>query len=218
VSESSDIVSPEAVSSTIFIGLANARMRGDPWKPLAEEHLGDVEVLLKRSKKLAMETVRLFATAATKVDGLDKKLLALFEKLTESLWEVRGRMHQDPLLSVLTPGTPSFFFEWPIGHSFDRFDAVLGFISTCVSADGPEHAAIVEIQVLLPEYHAACETARALLAKINVFEKMTESFARLGHVQYSRLRRRMQADGFDSAEIRNVFPDIPGKRGTSTLA
>lgn len=75
-----------------------------------------------------------------------------------------------------------------------------------------------EIQALLPKFQAACESARALQARLEVFEKMTESFARLGHVQYTRTRRRMRVEGFHSLEIRAVFPDIPGNEGTSTLA
>lgn len=213
-----ELVSPDAVSSTLFIGLANARVRGDPWKPLAEEHLGEFETLLKQSKKSSFEAVRLYASAADKVDSLDKKVLFLCEKLAESLWTARGNKNQDPLLSVLTPGTPSFFFEWSIGTSSDRVEAVVAFVANYVANGTAEHAALVDIQAFLAEYRQATESARALRAKIDVFEKMIETFARLGHVQYSRLRRRMQAEGFDPDEIRQVFPDIPGKRISATFA
>jgi hypothetical protein len=218
VPDSSELVLPDTVSSTIFVALANARMRGNPWKDLADEHLGDIEALLKRTKKSALETVRAYASATDKVDALDKKMLQLIEKFADAVWVARGSKHQDPLLSILTPGTPSFFLDWPTGHSGDRVEAVLEFVVGHVAAGGPEHDVIAEIQAFLPEYRATCDSARSLRAKVNVFEKMAETYARLGHVQYSRLRRRMQADGFEPTEIRNVFPDIPGRRGNSTFA
>jgi hypothetical protein len=217
VSGLNETISPESVSSTILVALANARRRGDPWKSAAEELLGPTEVLLKRTNESSMNTLRKLASAGINVEKANQKMQQLFETVTDALWESRGMMAQDPLMPILSDGTPSYFFDWTIGQSSDRVETIIEFLTAYIPSDGPAKDAVVEIRSMLPEYRAECESMRVLRCTISIYEKMFEIFTRNGHVQYSRLRRRMRADGFDAFEIRSVFPDITGNSATGTL-
>lgn len=212
-----DQFAADAITSTILIALANARDRGDPWKTYTEQHLAWSEALLKRNQAMSIKTIREFSGALENVELMDRKVLRGFEQLAQAVWEMREQDQQDPLVAILSPGTQSFFFEWPVGHASDRVEALLEFLEPLLVEKGQDHSALAEVRGLIPEYRAACEKARALQSKLEILDKMTDSIARRGHVQYSRLRRRMRAEGFDAFDIRSVLPDIPGGSMTGTL-
>lgn len=212
-----DQITADAITSTILLALANARHRGDPWKTFTEQHLAWSEALLKRSRSMSMKTFAELSVVAANVELMDRKVLLGFEQLADVVWDMREQDTQDPLVAILSPGTQSFFFEWPVGHASDRVEAVLEFLEPWLAKNGHDDAALTEVRELLPEYRAACEKARTLRSKIEILDKMAESIARRGHVQYSRLRRRMSAEGFDAFEIRSVLPDIPGGSMSGTL-
>ncbi len=212
-----DQLAADAITSTILIALANARGRGDPWKTFTEQHLAWSEALLERIRKMAMKTLTEFSVAAANVELMERKVLLGFEQLADAIWEMREQDTQDPLVAILSPGTQSYFFEWPVGHAGDRVEAVVEFLEPLLAEQGHDDAALAEVRPLLPEYRAACEKVRALRSKLEILDRMTDSIARRGHVQYSRLRRRMRAEGFDAFDIRSVLPDIPGGSMTGTL-
>ncbi len=215
-----DTIALDAVIATIFVSLTNARNRGDPWKALAEEFLGPAEAILKRINVTRLDLLRQHAGPASELTEWNQKVLALIETFADAIWERRGQTSQDPLLSILAPGTPNFFFEWKIGEATDRIEVLLDVLMAdmCAGAEMNEsQAAADNMRNILPEYRALCEKVRANRAKLEVLEKVAETVARTAHVQHSRLRRRMRADGFDPFEVRKVFPDIPGASISGTL-
>lgn len=216
--EVNEAISVEAVTSTIFRALVNARNRGDPWEGRARHFLGRAEELLKRTVALGTTTTIELADASASADAMGQQILILVETLREKLCEMSDREQQDPLVAILSPGTVTFFFDWPIGHQFDRVNSIIDLIDPYAPASGDGRAAIVEIRGMLPEYRALCDRMWGLRCKLDMLTKSHESFARLGHVQYSRLRRRMRADGFEPDDIRGVFPDIAGRTATATFA
>lgn len=218
MTELRDTIAPHLVTSTIHTALANARKLGEPWKALAEEYLGQTEALLKGLDAHAMKMLKQYVQCTHELETMKKQVLASLDTLADSLWESRGRNPHDPLVAIFSPDTPSFFFDWSIGQPADRVDALLEFLTSCTLTDGVAPDALTELQALLPHYRELGETARGLRARLDVFDKLVETFSRVGHVQYSRLRRRLRVDGYDIFDIRNVFPDIPGQSTMGTLS
>lgn len=215
--ESQLSVLPESVTRIITIALKNAQAKGDPWWPLAEECLRPAEHLLTRIEVIRLDLLRKHAGPARAMTDMHENVLALLERLADAVWIERGQSPQDPFISILSPGTPHFFFDWNLGHPIDRLDILLELFDSenTPRAQSDEIAAILtEIRTLLPEFRELNEAVRASRAKLEVLQKAMDVVARVGHVQYSRLRRRMRADGFDAFEVRKVFPDIPGASGT----
>lgn len=206
-------IAHEAVSRVLAMALANARARGAQWQTLAEEFLGTTEQVLQNVEKIRQELLRNQGAPARAMSEMNEKALALLERLADAVWAERGQSPQDPFISILSPGTPNFFFDWTIGRPVDRLDILLDLFGgdSIPSVQSAEVAAILgEIRALLPEFRVLNEATRAFRAKLELLEKSSEVVARVGHVQYSRLRRRMRAEGFDAFEVRKVFPDVPG--------
>jgi len=215
----SDINEPtlaDAIIATILISLNNARARGEPWKSLAEEFLGPTAWILRKINKERATILKRHEPPARRLQAMNQRVLVLLESFTDAIWKERGEDQRDPILVVLAPGTPSFFFEWDVGLPPDRLDLLLDVLVGDTS--GPAVTRVgEEIRVLLPEYRALCEEVRELSAKLAILDKGAETIARAGHVHHSRLRRRMRADGFEPSEVRRVFPDIPNFSTTDTL-
>lgn len=220
--ERNDIQSPiahEVVAGVLLSGLANARARGELWQQLSEEFLGNIEQILRTIEETRLELLRKQAAPARAMAEMNETVLALLERLADAVWAERGQSPQDPFISILSPGTPNFFFDWPIGRPVDRVEAMLGMLATGKTplTQSPEVEAIVqEAQLLLTEFRTLNESVRVFRAKLGILEKAAEVVARAGHVQYARLRRRLRAEGFDAGEVIKVFPDMPGV-STGTL-
>lgn len=211
---------PEVVARVISVALANARARGDQWQTLAEEFLGTTELVLKNIDKISLEMLQNQAGPARVMSEMNETVLALLERLADAVWIERGQSSQDPFISILSPGTPNFFFEWPIGRHVDRLEILLELFAGEETpwAQSAEVVAIVsDIRAIVPQFRVLNESICAFRAKLEVLDKAMEVVARVGHVQYSRLRRRMRAEGIDAFEVRKVFPDIPGASTTGTL-
>lgn len=213
-------IPPEAVTHALSIALTNARARGEPWQPPAEEYLGTLESVLKSVEIIRLDLLRRLVAPARAMNEMNEAVLALLERLADAVWVERGQSPQDPFISILSPGTPNFFFDWTIARPTDRLDILLELFTgeTRSGTQSAEVAEVIhEIRALAPGFRVQNELVHAFRAKLDVLEKVTEVMARIGHVQYSRLRRRMRADGFDNFEVRKVFPDIPGASTTGTL-
>lgn len=212
---------PQVVVSVIFEAIANAYGRGEQWQAVAEEYLGTTERVLKNIEKIRQELSQNQADPVRAMLEMNETAFALLERFADAVWIERGQSQQDPFISILSPGTPNFFFDWPIGRPVDRLELLLDLF-TGDDAPWKQNAEIMgivaEIRMLLPRYRVLNETIRGFRAKLEVLDKAREVVARVGHVQYSRLRRRLRADGFDAFEIRKVFPDIPGTSMVGTLS
>jgi len=217
VSVTNEAISPDAITATIFLSLTNARARGEPWKALAEEFLGPTAWILRRINKARDLLVQQHKAPALRLQRMNGQVIVLLESFADALWKERGQDQRDPLLAMLAPGTPSFFFEWEVGLPPDRLDVLLDLLMEDAAVSSSAQLA-QEIRALLPEYRALCEEVRALSAKIELLEKAGETIARAGHVQHSRLRRRMRSEGFDPTEVRRVFPDVPGVSISDTFS
>jgi hypothetical protein len=216
----SELIAPHAIITTIVASVANARKRGDPWKALAEEYLGPTEALLKRIDAMGFELLRRHAAPARAMSEMNEKVLTLLERLAESVWEDRGQLPQDPLVGILSSGMPSFFFDWEVGRPADRLEVMLELLEGDLDLTGRSEdtkAAVESLRALLPEFRAMNEETRAFRAKSEVLDKMAGTIARAGHVQYSRLRRKLRNDGFDRSDILAVFPDIQGVPTAGTM-
>lgn len=210
----------DVVARVLFQALANARTRGVQWQTPAEEFLGTTESVLRRIDTIRFDLLRKHAEPARAMAEMNETVLALLERLADAVWMERGQSNQDPFISILSPGTPNFFFDWTIGRHVDRLEVLLELLSggEKAQAQGDEVVTILaEIRTILPQFRVLNESVRAYRAKLEVLEKAAEVVTRVGHVQYSRLRRRMRADGFDAFEVRQVFPDIPGASTSGTL-
>lgn len=217
-SDSQLVVLPEAISRIITTALENAQAKGDPWWPLAEECLRPAEHLLTRIEEIRLDLLRKHAAPARAMTDMQETVLALLERLADEVWTERGQSPQDPFISILSPGTPHFFFDWNLGRPIDRLDILLELFSSENTpwAQNAEIAAIlIELRTLMPEFRELNEAVRSSRAQLEVLQKAMDVVARVGHVQYSRLRRRMRADGFDAFEVRKVFPDISGASGST---
>jgi hypothetical protein len=217
VNERSDATSTEAITATIFLSLIRARARGEPWKTLAEEFLGPTALILKKISKTRAALLRQQEQPAQRVQAMNQKVLLVLERFADAIWKERGEDQRDPILAVIAPGTPSFFFEWEVGEPPDRIDVLLDVLM----GDAPlptATSAAAELRALLPEYRALCEELRALSVRRDLLNKAAEAVARAGHVQHSRLRRHMRAEGFEAEEVRNVLPDIPNVSTSDTLS
>jgi hypothetical protein len=220
-SEPQSTIVPDVVERVIFTAIVNARRRGDQWQALAEEYLGTTEQVLKNIEKTRLELLRNQAAPARAMLEMNENALALLERFADAVWIERGQSQQDPFISILSPGTPNFFFDWPIGRPVDRLELLLDLFARDDSPwlQNSEIATMVgEIRALLPQFRVANEAIRTFRAKIEVLDKAKEVVTRVGHVQYSRLRRRLRADGFDAFEVRKVCPDIPGASMVGTLS
>lgn len=221
--ESKDTPAPivaEAVVRVIQLGLANARMRGEQWQTLAEEFLESTELALRNIDRIHLELLRNQSAPAREMSEMNEKIIELLERLADAVWIQGGQSPEDPYISILSPGTPHFFFEWPIGRHVDRLEILLELFAdkeTQRAQSGEVRTVIAELQAMLPQFHVLNESVRAFRAKNQVLEKATEVVARVGHVRYSRLRRRMIAEGFDVGEVKKVFPDIQGTSTPGTL-
>lgn len=212
-SDTQSTIAHDAVSRVLSVALANARARGAQWQSLADEFLGSTELALKNIEKIRLELLRNQSAPARAMSEMNERVLALLERLADTVWAERGQSPQDPFISILSPGTPNFFFDWTIGRPVDRLDILLELFGgdAIPSVQSAEVAAILgDIRALLPEFRMLNEDVRAFRARLDVLEKSSEVVARVGHVQYARLRRRMRAEGFDAFEVRKVLPDIPG--------
>lgn len=144
-------------------------------------------------------------------------ILLLLESVADALWEHSKNEPIDALMNIISPDTPGFLFHWDVGQPADRVEILLGLLSkeTVPSLEGD--SSIQEIMAMLPEFHVRCEASRKYRAQAAVLEKAMSSIARAGHVQHSRLRKRMRAEGFDPFKVREVFPDVPGQSMASTF-
>jgi hypothetical protein len=213
VSETKEHLSTDTITATLFLSLSNARARGEPWKALAEEYLGPAVLLLKRINRMRAALLQRQEQPARRLQKMNTRILPLLETFADALWQQRGHDQRDPVLTVLAPGTPNFFFEWQLGQPPDRLDVLLDVLtgdSLSNTQTEATRAAAGKILALLPEYRVLCEDMRSLSAQLAILDKAADTIAPAGHVQHSRLRRRMRADGFDPFEVRRVFPDIPG--------
>lgn len=221
--ERNNVQSPivyEVVARVLLVALVNARVRGAQWQTLAEEFLGTTEVTLQSIDRIRFTLVRQQAEPARVMSEMNETVLALLERLADAVWSERGQSTQDPYISILSPGTPNFFFDWPIGRHVDRLEILLElFADEKTSTVQSEEVVTIlaELRAMIPQFRVVNESVRAYRAKLEVLEKAAEVVTRVGHVQYSRLRRRMRAEGFDAFEVRQVFPDIPGASTTGTL-
>lgn len=214
-------VMPDAVAQVIYAALANARARGEPWQALAVEFLETTELALRRIETLRREMLRSHAAPAREMSEMNEALLALLERLADAVWLERGQSPQDPFISILSPGTPNFFFDWPVGRPADRIEVLLDLLAYDDASWSPESdvgAIKSEIRALIPKFRTLNEVVISFRGRLEMLEKSFEVIARIGHVQYARLRRRMRADGIDAFEVRQVFPDLPGASTTGTLA
>ncbi|HRI67514.1 MAG TPA: hypothetical protein PK156_24890 [Polyangium sp.] len=213
-------IDPDAVTQVISTALVNARKRGELWQSLGEEFLGTTEQVLKNLQQMRLNALRLEATPAREIAEMNDKVLDIFERLADAVWVERGESAQDPYISILSPGTPSFFFDWAIGRPADRLELLLELFThsgTPETQSSEVTQILAEIQGILPELRRKTDAVHVFRAKLEALEKLTEFIARVGHVQYSRLRRRMRTEGFDAFEVRMVFPDIPGTSMAGTL-
>lgn len=212
-----DTVAAVDVVGTIHLSLANARRCGDPWKSLAEEYLGATEKLLLKTESMMRDVIACHGVAKQAETEMKDAILLLLESVADALWEHSKNEPIDALMNIISPDTPSFLFHWEIGQPTDRLEILLGLLSkdTVPSLEGD--TSIQEIMAILPEFHARCEASRKYRAQAAVLEKAMSSIARAGHVQHSRLRKRMRADGFDPFKVREVLPDVPGQSMSSTF-
>lgn len=217
MSERGEAPSTDGIIATLFLSLHRARARGEPWRAFAEEFLGPTARILRRIDQARATLLRQHEPPARKLQAMNHTVLLLLDRFADAIWQERGEDQRDPILVLLAPGTPSFFFDWQVGQPSERLDVLLEVLL----GDAPLPAATSaagEIHALLPEYRLLCEEVRALAARLEMLEKAAETVARVGHVQHARLRRRMRAEGFDSLEVRRVLPDIPNTSALDTLS
>lgn len=200
----------EALTTT----LANARHEGDPYKSLAEKHLGPLEAILRKIEQEQVLNTSAIAATHNDLTALERKTEYFIPKLATEIWEKLGSPDYDPIYNILFPSSA------PQPGSFAAQAEQLSLVAELLKSRVHPGIDLAQADIAASEMLAFAEQFHEklfILSKHQTRERELEalkaSVARTGLLELGSLRRALRSLGLDDTHIRSVVPPpIPSSR------
>jgi hypothetical protein len=204
----------EALTTT----LANARNEGDPYKSLAEKHLGALETILKKITHERDLNTSALGLAKADLEKIERKTESLLFKHATEIWENLGCPDYDPIYNILFPSSA------PKSESFAAQAEQLSVIAELLksrihSQIDPAQAerAANEMLEIAEEFQTLLSVFSKHTTRERVLATLEASVARTGLLELSSLRRALRNLGLDDTRIKSVVPPpVPSSRGPAS--
>jgi len=211
--QSERLTTPEFIEA-LTTTLANARHEGDPYKSLAEKHLGTLETILKKiAHERDLNTSGLAITQGN-LERLERKAESLIHKHATEIWESLGSPDYDPVYNILFPSSAPKFESF--AAQAEQLTIIAELLNNRIHPQiDPNLAerAEKEMLALADEFHELLGVFLKHTTRERVLASLEASVARTGLLELSSLRRALRGLGLDDSRIKSVVPPpVPSSR------
>jgi hypothetical protein len=201
----------------LTVTLANARLEGDPYKELAEKHLGHFETILGRIALQRRETQSAISVAQSELEVLENKTEGLLLKSADEIWEQLGQPDYDPIYNILFPATAPNTRELRViaGRLLLMAQLLKNDIHPRIDAVQARRIA-AEFDELAQQLHDKLDGLSKHLTAQNVLNELEAAVACGGLLELGALRRALRNLGLDDSRIKSVVPPPVSSRRFAT--
>jgi hypothetical protein len=195
--------------------LEAAKLRGDPWDKLAEDHLGPVLGLIETVKGQVKKAETQSGVAAKALAISQEKACKLVGKTYDDLWNAIGRPAYDAYFALLFPGGCSCYTDGAVEGLPRRMRMLAGKLRQDLHPQITAATATAAADALEAEAAALAtriEEARAQGDELKIYQQTHDALARATQMELVNLKRQYKSAGMRETEIHKVIPGYTRKR------